>query len=717
MDYKHIKTIKQPSPRNNILVEDTKTFIKKASFAVETETILNELSDAEFQHASRIAGNSYSGTFAQRARAAELQAARTLRESKIHSESATSPPPITQRETLTLKMPRRQKWTPLDLTAPAETYSEIAAPVTSSSVGQPHQNKPQLQKNEATERVSERLVEKATARHQDHYSLKPFAPLPGSTIQPHDLSEYPVELGARISSEFPPKPHLQTFQPMDNQRFITSQAQAGNVQASEQNNKTSGQPQNTYFAEMSAPHRDGEQPGLADQFARARAAPSRQLPAYAHQHNNKHYSAQPVDHVPGVGINPISMRSYPAVKGTPTAVENNTGIPPVYSHNLQGFQGQNYNPMSSQGFEHVARGSPHNGNHPMAQQQHASFGDTNFLSGGPFFQGGMPSYPSYQRDPNLSPQAAIYGQQFQPFQPFQPFQAAANMANNGHDSKDNFVPRGNPLHIGERYLQFERDLESCVATNPFNPKEKLTRRQERDKMEKELDEWWNRDARFPSGELRHLEELVANERRARMQKPNPFGPIGNNKHGNTEPKPNTIGVDEDEDGDAESKDKGKEKADAIAPYSNDELVNELLLPAMANLLSYKTDKKNLNPFGPPPSWAIDHTPGGNESFFSQQWGQPPQRVGRDPRYRAMQHDGRSSVFEDPTGRFPREEFTHDRGRGRAGGPGAGRGAVPSPGAGRGAGLSPGAGRGAGPGANGSTGGSTGGGRWGPSPLN
>ena len=644
MDYKHIKTIKQPTSRSRALSEEPKAFVKTA-FSIETETTFNELSDTEFQNVSSITGNSYSsGTFAQRARAAELQAARTLRESKIHPTGADFSSPIVPREPVTLKMPRRQKWTPLDLTAQADTE---AAPVAGSSVGQFHQNKPQPQQNGATERTSERLVENTTTRNQDHYSLKSFNTLPGSSLQPHDLSEYPAELGARISNEISPRPHLPTFQPMDNQRFVFPQAQAANAQVSEKNNEASKQAQNPYFFDMNAPIRNSEQPGQANQFARPAAAPG---PEILHYPNNNHYSTQQVGYASSAGINPVPVRNYPAVKGTPTAVGNNAGTLPGYPHNLHAFQAQNYNPMPSQGFEHVVSGSSQHGNHRVAQQPNTSVGGANFPTTSQSFQGGIPPYHNHELGRTL-PQAASYGQ---------PIQPAANIANSGNNTEDHFMPRGPQLHVGSRYLEFERELEACVATNPFNPREKLTRRQERDKMEKELDEWWTRDARFTPREKQQMEEVIANERRARMQNPDPFGPIGS-KNSNTVPKPNTVGGNNNKNGDVKHQPKDQ---DPTAPYTNEELVNELLLPAMANLLSYKTDKTNLNPFGPPPSWAIDHTPGGNESFFSQQWGQPPQRVGRDPRYRAMQHDGRSSVFEDPTGRFPREEFTHDRGRGR-----------------------------------------------------
>ena len=40
-----------------------------------------------------------------------------------------------------------------------------------------------------------------------------------------------------------------------------------------------------------------------------------------------------------------------------------------------------------------------------------------------------------------------------------------------------------------------------------------------------------------------------------------------------------------------------------------------------------------SPFRKPPTWCIDRSPEGNNSFFGEDYGAPPARVGRDPRYR------------------------------------------------------------------------------------
>lgn len=80
-------------------------------------------------------------------------------------------------------------------------------------------------------------------------------------------------------------------------------------------------------------------------------------------------------------------------------------------------------------------------------------------------------------------------------------------------------------------------------------------------------------------------------------------------------------------------------------------VTDLLVPLLANLHSYVTDtsKQNAGYFGRyarVPEWCIDKGQGGENSFFGEDWGAPPPRVGRDPRYRPLLHEGRYTVFEE-----------------------------------------------------------------------
>jgi hypothetical protein len=76
-----------------------------------------------------------------------------------------------------------------------------------------------------------------------------------------------------------------------------------------------------------------------------------------------------------------------------------------------------------------------------------------------------------------------------------------------------------------------------------------------------------------------------------------------------------------------------------APESNI-LTNRLLVPVLENLASYvqgpiEKRRDYFCQWVKAPDWAIDRSATGNDSFFDSQWGQPPERLGRDPRYQPV----------------------------------------------------------------------------------
>lgn len=81
--------------------------------------------------------------------------------------------------------------------------------------------------------------------------------------------------------------------------------------------------------------------------------------------------------------------------------------------------------------------------------------------------------------------------------------------------------------------------------------------------------------------------------------------------------------------------------------SDREVIESLMIPAMNTLVSYigETNPGHFRRFARVPEWCIDKSAGGNQSFFGD-WGVPPSRVGRDPRYRPTFHEGRYTVFEE-----------------------------------------------------------------------
>jgi hypothetical protein len=80
---------------------------------------------------------------------------------------------------------------------------------------------------------------------------------------------------------------------------------------------------------------------------------------------------------------------------------------------------------------------------------------------------------------------------------------------------------------------------------------------------------------------------------------------------------------------------------AATKFSQDPSSNidttRLLIPVLENLASYvqgPVEKRRdyFCQWTQPPEWCIDRSETGNHSFFDKNWGTPPARVGRDPRY-------------------------------------------------------------------------------------
>lgn len=89
--------------------------------------------------------------------------------------------------------------------------------------------------------------------------------------------------------------------------------------------------------------------------------------------------------------------------------------------------------------------------------------------------------------------------------------------------------------------------------------------------------------------------------------------------------------------------------------SIDDPMTRLLIPVLENLASYvqgPVEKRRdyFSQWTQPPEWCIDRSPSGNNSFFDSEWGQPPARVGRDPRYRPLPVESvRFGGFSSPQG--------------------------------------------------------------------
>ncbi|MCJ1248655.1 hypothetical protein MMC30_005873 [Trapelia coarctata] len=102
-----------------------------------------------------------------------------------------------------------------------------------------------------------------------------------------------------------------------------------------------------------------------------------------------------------------------------------------------------------------------------------------------------------------------------------------------------------------------------------------------------------------------------------------------------------------------------ESLDATAAPANSQskdVAEHLLVPVLANLQTYLTPGGYFNKHGRVPEWCIDQGINGQLSFFGEDWGAPPPRVGRDPRYQPVLHEGTRSVYENLGTRWGSEGY-------------------------------------------------------------
>ena len=78
------------------------------------------------------------------------------------------------------------------------------------------------------------------------------------------------------------------------------------------------------------------------------------------------------------------------------------------------------------------------------------------------------------------------------------------------------------------------------------------------------------------------------------------------------------------------------------PLDTVEMTNNLFVPLLANMHGYLSESSQaghgsgaFGSFAGVPEWCVDTSRSGLNSFFGEDWGAPPARVGRDPRYRPV----------------------------------------------------------------------------------
>jgi hypothetical protein len=138
---------------------------------------------------------------------------------------------------------------------------------------------------------------------------------------------------------------------------------------------------------------------------------------------------------------------------------------------------------------------------------------------------------------------------------------------------------------------------------------------EEDIKRKQQDQWWYSGVRKVNRtideNLRHLEQIHS---------ANPKPPAS--------PPPTT--------------DMKKLSIKDLQEMSEPDVAKPILGAVFGTMLGYAdqnlgpNNKSSMSKFTPAAPWQIDNSEKGNQSFFGEDWGPPPKRLGRDPRYQPFE---------------------------------------------------------------------------------
>ena len=148
----------------------------------------------------------------------------------------------------------------------------------------------------------------------------------------------------------------------------------------------------------------------------------------------------------------------------------------------------------------------------------------------------------------------------------------------------------------------------------------------------ELDEWWTSGNKFIRQEefYQSMMKSAAKDSESAMSSPpahlTPIGPPSRTPKKRETPSHNTT-------------------------------MTRLMIPVLENLASYvqgpiEKRRDYFSQWVQPPEWCIDRSEGGNDSFYDRDWGSPPARVGRDPRYSNQSWSGEQRNRYGSAGHFP-----------------------------------------------------------------
>ena len=594
-----------------------------------------------------LATNTQGATFAAKARAAELQAARSRRElqSKVPERAVN-----TGHETMTFKAKKNRGWKPLDLRELTEVeedgginrqepdFSLASHELSETSHDDSSQSQATLYNPTRRHITLNELMRHKGSIPGIQRDMKPGAgsELSGENNQGSD--EYAAEsnYGESASGSEHPDQRIRltsygSFPLLNTAQNRDARAAGRQVQSED----------NQFGEQMFQPHSLYRSEGSSVATVKPTAALEQQ--ARNTYGNDPFMTSMPP-------LKPKPARQYPAVKGTAAAV-NQMANPPSLLNLIRDAS----LPES-----------------PVVDRRKPSYHDENGLLLQKLQQTADSAGPSsIEATPRPSVARAVLSSEPRRI-------TSRSVSSNVHPSPASLTtPRG-PKNLPPGLSAQALPSASSVARSPHVAPDETTERTADERLA-EADAWWRRDARFDRRLRVHMADLLADAQHATTPRPRrressllgaraddapaayrspPPGLYATPPHAarvapggrpvrGTPPRAPPASAVPPVPRSSSPRTRARDRA----------MAHELLLPVLATLKAYTaTPRGPFNPHGAAPPWACDPGPrgGAGSSLFERDWGAPPPRVGRDPRYRAVADArGAAAAFDDFAGRWGR----------------------------------------------------------------
>lgn len=204
------------------------------------------------------------------------------------------------------------------------------------------------------------------------------------------------------------------------------------------------------------------------------------------------------------------------------------------------------------------------------------------------------------------------------------------------DSEPDFEPKTRTMEIVDITLPHMTTEELAMYSKPspqnfngpfFMGSPDVPSEASRKSHEQELHDWFYSGLSIAERQNEHFEYIKT----AHNQKPSIAQPVT---------KPGPIGTPLVRS----TSDKTRE------PEPFNEVTTRLFLSMHESLSQYtqgpvEQRRGYLAPFGNPPEWCIDKSANGNNSFFGEDWSQPPERISRDARYTSLPSESKFGAYD------------------------------------------------------------------------